>query len=80
MDFSVKVAFNGDVGRYVATYEKDGFTFDYVTPDWAVNRFGSEPTLVDEVSEIFSLNFLFFWRSAKAQKEAKTQASAPAAE
>ena len=79
MDFNVKVAFNNDVGRYVATFEKDGFSFDYVTPDWAVNRFGSEPTLVDEVSEIFSLNFLFFWRSASAQKAATPPAEAPAA-
>ena len=79
MDFEIKVSFNGDAGRYVARYAKDGISFEYVVPDWAVNRFGSEPTLVEEVSEIFSLNFLYFWRAASQQKAASAPAEVPAA-
>ena len=76
--YKITVTMNDLVGRYVAKYEDGDHSFEYVTPDWGVNRFGKEPTLVDEIDEIFSLNFLFFLKAVQTVGTPPAEA-APAA-
>lgn len=69
----VTVAIDENIARWVATYERDGIVNAYVVTDWSVNSFGEKPELVEEVDELFALNFLFFYSSQKAQRTAETK-------
>lgn len=85
LTYEKKVEFDKRVGRWIATYSavlsnKNTISAIYVVPDWAISRYGSqEPSLVDEVDEIFSLNFLFSVQSAEAQATAETPTSVASA-
>ena len=67
----ITVEFNEKVGRWIARYERDGVINEYLLTDWAVNRFDAQPKVVDEVEELFALNFLFYYSAVQAQKAGK---------